>query len=132
MIRAALVTMLMTGAAGATPVPAPVSIDGPPGTTCEVTLAHWYVLRFPPSSDGTLSVPLRFDPGGETVSILSRQGIEMAVEGLLCGPEADLHSSGQRLDFRRLARLARGGSPVTCHIDGSDTDCGTGTAAAGP
>lgn len=124
MIRAALALMVMTSAASAAPVPAPVSVDGPPGTVCEVTLAHWYVLRVAPAPEGGLTVPLRFEPASETVSILSKQGVEMAVEGLICGPEADLQSSGQRLDFRGLARFALAGvSNVIC-LDGSPgTEC---------
>ncbi|MDP3339274.1 hypothetical protein [Frigidibacter sp.] len=125
MIRAALALMLMGGAASAAPVPAPVSIEGPPGTVCEVTLAHWYVLRVPPSPGGGLSVPFRFDAISETVSILSKEGVEMAVEGLLCGPEADLQTSGQRLDFRGLARMAQaGGHRATCRVGGPEPDCG--------
>lgn len=124
MIRAALALMLMAGTALAAPVPAPVSIEGPPGTVCEVTLAHWYVLRFPPSPSGGLSVPFRFDPASETVSILSKEGVEMAVEGLICGPEADLQTSGQRLDFRGVARAEQAGrTGATCRVGGLEPDC---------
>ncbi|MEI4487891.1 hypothetical protein V8J36_16990 [Frigidibacter sp. MR17.14] len=90
------------------PVAAPVTIAQPAGVACEVTLAHWYVLRFA-AEDGQVALPLRFDAATQTVSILNTRGVEMAVEGLLCGPEPRLHAEGRRLDFRALAMRAAAG-----------------------
>lgn len=132
MIRAALALMVMTQSAGAAPAPASVQVGGPPGTICEVTLAHWYVLRFHPSVEGEIVLPFRLDQASETVSVLSEQGIEMAVEGLLCGPETDLQTSGQRLDFRRLAKLAQSSrAPVACRMKSSGVAAHCKTAADG-
>ncbi|MEI4473839.1 hypothetical protein, partial [Frigidibacter sp. MR17.24] len=84
-----------------------VVLTGPaPGAICEVTLAHWYMLRVPADAGGRVALPLRFDPATQTVSILNGPGEEMAVEALACGPAAGLHAAGRRLDFRTLAARA--------------------------
>lgn len=103
----ALMLSCQAGPLVAAPTPAPVTVAvAVPAKVygaCEVTLAHWYVKRFPVEA-GQVTLPFRYDAGTGTVSILNSKGIEMAVEGLICGPDATLQSRGDRLDFRALAR----------------------------
>lgn len=116
----AIALAFAAGPAFPAPVPAPVEVRG---AVCEVTLAHWFVLRYVPDEHGRLTLPFRLDPASGTVSILNAQGIEMAVEGLICGREAYLYASGERIKFRDLA-AGRVLKHLICDLRGARAKCG--------
>lgn len=106
---------LAAPAAPARPAAVTLRNRGEGALACTVTLAHWYVIRptpVPPGAD--LVLPLRYEPVSGTVSWLNDSGVEMAVEGVICGeapgpedgPEGGPNHGpdhGTRLDFRALA-----------------------------
>lgn len=116
-LRGALAGVLLSGGpalalAGGGYSPAPVTVinDGETPLVCEATLAHWYVIRYGPAAPGrSLTLPLRFEPTSQTVSILNGPGDEMAVERLSCGRVGDLQRSAARPAIRPLARAAMAG-----------------------
>ncbi|MTE01557.1 hypothetical protein GIY56_14815 [Paracoccus sp. YIM 132242] len=88
--------------------PVVLSNRGHAPVLCRLTLAHWYVIDMDPVPPGrTVSLPFRHDAATGTVSWLNSEGVDMAVEGLSCGPAG----AGTGIDFRKL--VGRKGS-LTC------------------
>lgn len=119
---AAAALLLLCAAAGrAEPVPAALEVrnTGPAPLVCELTLAHWFTLRFGPAGSGeTLHLPLRFDAGHELVSVLNARGDEMAVEAMACGAPGNLQDTAARPAVRALARAATAdGAALSCGAD---------------
>ncbi|WP_339114767.1 hypothetical protein [Thioclava sp. GXIMD2076] len=83
---------------------------------CQITLAHWYMIRTDPvPAGGSETLPFRFEPQSGTVSWLNAAGEDMAVEGLSCGTSAQIDARPTGLPFHRIVAQAR---ILTCTSQG--------------